>query len=200
MDERLDGRNGRVWRAYVSGRTQDAIAVEHGISQQRVSQILAEVRQSIPADSRADALLLDLERLDRVLVAFLPIAETGDAKAAGVVLRVTERRAKALGLDAQEPLQVVIERQRDLEGQLVADALAAALDVLQLTEDQRIAALSAAQQRLLGADPPPVPPTPAVPGGVDLAGDYRRFAARHGLDPDEDLDDGEDEDEDGDGE
>ena len=67
-------------------------------------------------------------------------------------MRIIERRARMLGLDATEPLSIVLERQRNLEGQIVADALAAALDVLGLTEEQRITGLAAAQQRLMDAE------------------------------------------------
>lgn len=198
MDERLDGRAGVIWQAYIAGLTQEAIAAEHGISQQRVSQILAGVRQSIPADARGDGLLLDLERLDRLVVAFMPLADAGDVKAAGVVLRVTERRARALGYDATEPLRVTLERHLDDEGQLVADALAAALDVLGLTEEQRMVALGVAQARLLGEDPPAaMPPTPVPAVEPDLEADFRRYAASNGVDPD-DLGDDEDGDDDDD--
>lgn len=43
----------------------------------------------------------------------------------------------------------VLARRLDLEGGLVADALTAALDVLGLSQDQRMAALTAAQEKLL---------------------------------------------------
>lgn len=150
---RLDGRNGAVWRGYLLGQTQEALAAEHGISQQRISQILGEVRASIPDDARTDAALLDLERLDMMLTGLLPAAVKGDPVAARAALQVLARRAKQLGLDAAEPLSITIERRLDLEGQLVADALAAALDVLDLSPEQRMAALGAAQQRLLEPGP-----------------------------------------------
>jgi transcriptional regulator with XRE-family HTH domain len=150
-DPRLYGRDGEIWRAHLHGHTQERIAADKGISQQRVSQIIRDIRASIPESSKVDAALDDLERLSLVLAGLMPAAETGDTKAAGAVLRIIERRAKALGTDATEPLSIVLERHRDLEGQLVSDALAAALDVLGLTPEQRMAALGAAQQRLLDA-------------------------------------------------
>lgn len=150
---RLDGRDGVIWRDYLYGHTQEQIAADHDISQSRVSQILTEIRESIPQTSKTDAALLDLERLNLMLTGVLPAAREGDTKASGAAMRIIERRARMLGLDATEPLSIVLERQRDLEGQLVADALAAALDVLGLTEEQRIAALGAAQQRLLDHSP-----------------------------------------------
>ena len=48
-------------------------------------------------------------------------------------------------------VMVALERRLDLEGELVASALGAALDALELSHDQRVAALGAAQQHLLGA-------------------------------------------------
>lgn len=150
---RLDGRDGAIWRAYLFGHTQERIAADHGLSQQRVSEIISDIRAAIPQADKTDAALLDLERLSALLTGVMPAALNGDTKASAAALRIIERRAKMLGLDATEPLQVVLERQRDLEGRLVADALAAALDALDLSEEQRIAALGAAQQRLLDAAP-----------------------------------------------
>jgi hypothetical protein len=48
-------------------------------------------------------------------------------------------------------VMVALERRLDLEGELVANALGAALDVLDLPHEQRVAALEAAQGRLLEA-------------------------------------------------
>lgn len=48
-------------------------------------------------------------------------------------------------------VMVALERRLDMEGELVASALAAALDAVELTHEQRVAALGAAQQHLLGA-------------------------------------------------
>lgn len=48
-------------------------------------------------------------------------------------------------------VMVALERRLDLEGDLVAAALSAALDALDLNHEQRVKALGAAQQHLLGA-------------------------------------------------
>lgn len=48
-------------------------------------------------------------------------------------------------------VMVALERRLDLEGELVATALSAALDAIDLQPEQRMAALGAAQQHLLGA-------------------------------------------------
>jgi len=49
-------------------------------------------------------------------------------------------------------VMVALERRLDLEGELVANALGAALDAAELTHEQRVAALEAAQRRLLEGD------------------------------------------------
>lgn len=49
-------------------------------------------------------------------------------------------------------VMVALERRLDLEGSLVADALTAALDVLDLDQDTRMRALGAAQERLMLAE------------------------------------------------
>ena len=48
-------------------------------------------------------------------------------------------------------VMVALERRLDMEGELVASALSAALDSLGLDHEQRVQALGAAQQHLLGA-------------------------------------------------
>ena len=48
-------------------------------------------------------------------------------------------------------VMAALERRFDLEGELVATALSAALDAVGLDHEQRVLALGAAQQHLLGA-------------------------------------------------
>lgn len=192
--ERLEGRDGAIWTAYVGGASQEAIAGEHGISQQRVSQVLAEVRESIGDGARVDAALLAAERADALLAAIWQTAMAGDPKAVGAALRVLERQAKAMGTDAVEPLRVTLERRLDLEGELVATVLGTALDAVPgLSHEQRVAALTAAQSALLGEEVPPAPPA-AAPSVEDPKADseqarrereFRRMMREDGADPDE---------------
>jgi hypothetical protein len=190
---RLDGRAGQIWSAYVGGSTQEAIAAEHGVSQQRISQVLAEVRESIGDAARMDAALLAQERADALLAAVWPAAMGGDPRAVGAALRVLERLAKAAGTDAVEPLRVTLERRLDLEGALIGEALGAALDAVpELSHEQRVAALTAAQAKLLGEElPAPLAPVVDEEPEPDLMEDFKRFAEREGFDPDG-LDDEED--------
>jgi hypothetical protein len=168
--ERLDGRDGKIWSAYVGGASQEVIAAEHGISQQRVSQVLAEVRAAVGDTARMDAALLAAERTNALLAAVWPSAMGGDTRAVLACLRVVERIAKMLGTDAPEPVAVTLDRRLDLEGQTVAEALRAAFEALELSPEQQAWAAwaaSAALYRAAGqeppADAPPPPPHPSSP-------------------------------------
>lgn len=193
---RLAGRNGEVWRRYIEGQTQARIGDDLGLSQQRVSEVLAEVRAGIPDDARTDAALVDLERLDVLLTGVMPAAVAGDTQATRAALAVLERRARMLRLDLDEPLKISFERHLDDQGQLLADAIGAVLDALDLTHEQRVFALGVAQSKLLGEEIPPASPRASVEEPKpDLMSDFRRFAEQEGFDPDG-LDDGEDDDDD----
>lgn len=100
------------------------------------------------------------------------------------------RTAKA-AVDAG--VMAALERRLDVEGEVVADALAAVLDVLDLDHDQRVLALTTAQAKLSGEPLPEVPARvveePVT--GSDLMADFREFCAAEGVDPDG-LDDEED--------
>lgn len=195
--ERLDGRDGKIWCAYVSGVSQEAIAAEHGISQQRVSQVLAEVRDSIGDVARMDAALLAQERADALLAAVWPAARAGDTKAVLAALRVLERQARAMGTDAAEPIAVTLGRRLDVEGDVVVDALTAALEVLQLGEGQRQLAVQAAVARLNG-EPLPEPSQLVVeesvvdPEQAEREREFRRLMEADGVDADALLAEGED--------
>jgi hypothetical protein len=60
--ERLEGRNGEIWHRYtVRQQTQAMIAEELNISQARVSEIITEVRASIPPIDREQLVASSLE-------------------------------------------------------------------------------------------------------------------------------------------
>lgn len=65
--KRLEGRNGAIARAYfVSGKTQSEIALDFGITRERVSQLLTEARKEIPDIDKAAYLTASLETLQYV--------------------------------------------------------------------------------------------------------------------------------------
>lgn len=98
--ERLEGRTGQVWQLYIDGHTQQAIAERFGISQSHVSKILAEVRASIPQQTRDEIVRERVEQLAKFRMVLAEAANDGDPQAIQMALKVQEREAKLLGLDS----------------------------------------------------------------------------------------------------
>lgn len=147
---RLDGRNGAIWRAYTfGGRTQEAIAEEYGITQERVSQILAAVRASIPDDDLSELRRVHTENLLSVHAALADIAalplppaysngrpiidENGEmvrdvsSRMAALmnIAKIETRAAQLLGLDASVKVDVTVNEQaRQAAASAAADAVA----------------------------------------------------------------------------
>jgi hypothetical protein len=144
---RLQGRNGKVWRAYVRGDTQETIAARHNITRGRVSQILTEIRQSIPPEDRATLVLRETEFLDNLRRIALDLVEAGPTPAYsngkpilmedGLIaedhsgrlaafdraVKVHERLCKLLGLDAPKESNVTVDTpsiSADLEAKIQA--------------------------------------------------------------------------------
>lgn len=146
--ERLEGRNGKIYRAYLLGATQEAISERHGISQERVGQIIRAVRAGIPetdlAEARAkhlDAMDLIADKMAELMEAPLPPAYSNgrpiiddDGKivrdfgprmaAADRLVKINERVAKVLGLDAPVKADITVSEQ---ENQLAETAAAEAM-------------------------------------------------------------------------
>lgn len=91
-----------------------------GISRQMANRIVRRELQNLQALSLQEADLLrtlEADRLDLLLKSFMPKAREGDHKAADVVLKVIDRRAKLFGLDAptRTENQVSFDRMSDQE-------------------------------------------------------------------------------------
>jgi TrfB transcriptional repressor len=146
---RLEGRNGLIWRQHViDGRTQEDVAQEHGITQERVSQIIAQVRASIPEQDRAQMVgdtlevLRELHRtaMDLVRKAGAPVTagkdgdvlydpETGEVvrdyalrlNALKGAVAVSESMRRLVGLDAARGLDVNVTGAEDAAARKVAE-------------------------------------------------------------------------------
>jgi len=102
FSERLEGRNGRVWELYaVRSWTQEQVAEELEISQQEVSRIIRRVREEIPQQTREEIVQERVDQIRRVVQAVVDDAlEYGDKDAVSSLVKLWEREAKLLGLDA----------------------------------------------------------------------------------------------------
>lgn len=149
--DRLEGRNGDVWRAHVSGATQEAIAAKLGVSQATVSRIIAQVRDTIPAPVKEHLVTREMDFLDGLRAEMMELAakppppafsqrgiplvdpDTGqivrDAStqlaAIDRAVKLHERMSKILGLEAPSRAEVAVTAQAQQAAQaLAAEALA----------------------------------------------------------------------------
>lgn len=95
-----------------AGATYRAIGARLGVSEAQSYKDVQTELQRIAAESAdvaADVRTLELERLDALLLALWAQAKQGNQGAVDRVLRVMERRAKLLGLDAPTKIDHTLE-------------------------------------------------------------------------------------------
>jgi hypothetical protein len=143
MAARLEGRNGAIWRAYCRGATQEALAEEHGISQPRVSQIIAEVRDSIPMEEREGLLKREIDLLNDLRRDVLSLWDadapnlvsngrvidgvkdhSGRLAALSAAERLTARLHKITGIEAAQKVDLSMQGEEEAARKAAADALA----------------------------------------------------------------------------
>ena len=100
-------RDSRVYELRIQGLTFDAIANEVGFSGPSGAwQAYQRIRHEVIFESIDDARQLELMRLDDLQVAVWDRAINGELPAAHCVLKIMDRRAKLLGLDKPEKVEV----------------------------------------------------------------------------------------------
>jgi hypothetical protein len=199
-----------ILRLRCAGLSLRAIAARVGLSHQGVSDRITAVLAQLVTPAAEEYRALETVRLDTYLEALSLRIGEGDYRSVGTAVRISERRAKLLGLDSPVQLDVAMKQRLDLEASVVgevigevvnsvSDALAGVLSVQQ-KKDLFDYSLAVVQWKLLQVgeqDPGPRPVAPVLVGAVpgrDLVADYRAFCAAEGVDPDEGLDDEEDDD------
>jgi hypothetical protein len=99
-----------------------AIEKEMGLSLATVSRYKERALQAVMVPTVDAARKEELERLDTIIAVQWPQVEAGDEKATNIYLKVSERRAKLLGLDKPiEISQTVVEvtaAERELQDML----------------------------------------------------------------------------------
>lgn len=170
------------YEGVLAGKTYATISKELGVSEGLIAKRIKEA-----AENRVSPLVdhyrqIENDRLDSLLRSLQEGIEEGDTRAINSAVRVSERRAKLLGLDAPEALSVSLSRAQDDAAGLLADALTAAVNALldavrpdpRWVADLRKYGEETARWALLGrqGEPPraPVPPPapePPTPGVVE---------------------------------
>lgn len=85
------------------GATYDEIGKALGITRQSAHALVKTAMDDLreqASDGAAEVMVLELERLDRMFAGLYPDAANGNVQAVNAVLRIMERRARMLGLDA----------------------------------------------------------------------------------------------------
>ncbi|NGO43785.1 helix-turn-helix domain-containing protein [Streptomyces ureilyticus] len=197
-------RDEEILRLRCAGLSLRAIASRVGLSHQGVADRITAAIAELVTPAAEEWRSLETARLNdltRLAYGVLAAADTGDLKLKAIdrLTKLSESRRKLWGLDATEPLRVSLERRSDVEGETVAEAVAAVVSVLQLDEERRVLALRAAEAALLGEPlpaPAPVVEQPVVDAEqAKREAEFRRMMAAEGVDADALLD-GEDDDDD----
>lgn len=106
-------------RGHTYQQIADACGVSMSAAYKAVCTYLEQTR-AIAREAAEEVRRLELDRLDRMLAAFGPRAEDGDVQAADRVLRIQERRAKLLGLDAPAESRTTVDAHPDTVRALMA--------------------------------------------------------------------------------
>ena len=103
---RLNERDQKIWDGYVQqGKTLMQLAGEFDLSYQRISQILQKIRESLPERDRQAVVDLRLEQIGAIVSGVLPLARTGDRDAVASYVKLADREARYLGLDAPKQVE-----------------------------------------------------------------------------------------------
>lgn len=170
------GQDEEILRLRCAGLSLRAIGERVGLSHQTVSNRIEDVIRELVTPQADEWRALETARLDdltRRAYAVLDGAESDEVKLKAVAQleRLSSSRRKLWALDMPQPIDVALSRRLDVEGDVVADAVAAALEVLGLGEEQRVLAVRAAVARLSGE---PLPePVSAMADTTSAAADPR---------------------------
>lgn len=107
----------------IAGHTYAQIGAEFGVTAARAYAVVSEHLDACrkEATERAEELRqIELERLDKLLAVVGPMAEGGDLAAVDRLLRIQERRAAYLGLDAPRAQLVAVDARPDTVRALMA--------------------------------------------------------------------------------
>jgi hypothetical protein len=102
-------RTGIALELRKSGATFKMIGDHFGVTAQSAHATVMRRLRATLAEPAAELRALELERLDHLLTAIWTAATSGDLQAQAGVLRIMDRRAKLLGLDAPQRIEDVIE-------------------------------------------------------------------------------------------
>ena len=133
------------------GLTQVEIAARLGVTQPRVSQLLAEGRQEWrqeTARSYEEHVEMQLARLEMLMRKLEAGLDAGDPRSVDSALKLVDRIAKILGLDHRDRMSERTVQVEEAKIRIVGAAVAAMLDHLGVAGPARLEALEVLQHEL----------------------------------------------------
>lgn len=109
-DAELAERDAKIWELRLQGHSLRAIGAAVGLSHPSVLAILEKGYAELIYPQVEEARAIELERLDELLVKLRPGIDSGDVQSIGAAVKIGDRRAKLLGLDAPTKVQAEIEQ------------------------------------------------------------------------------------------
>lgn len=128
-------RDGHSWRAAakIAGYRSVGSAYEAA----------AEAIADIPREAADEARAIELQRLDEIVLAFMPAARRRDPDAGNIILRAIDRRAKMLGLDLAEPDTTRIDVRLQA---MIVEMIGMPVEEFERTEREMLALIDASQR------------------------------------------------------
>lgn len=131
---RTADRDYDIWHRYTNGQTQEEIGAHYGLDHSTISRVIARMRDDVPIEERRARQRRQLDDLDHLREQALELADadpipaysqghpilkadgtqaedhTGRVRAMDLAVKLQEREAKALGLDAATKISVEAEQ------------------------------------------------------------------------------------------
>jgi hypothetical protein len=113
----------RAWQMQLAGKSYRDIATELGVSVGTAFKDVQAHAEAIKTPVAEAVRKQELARLDMLIERLMPRIESGDVQAVGAFLKVMDRRAKMLGLDAPTKQEINVP-QIDVGGTALGELLA----------------------------------------------------------------------------
>lgn len=124
----LPERESEMFTRWIEGDRVREIAAHFRCDSDVVMRAIDAHLVMIDDNFRRRLLTRELERLETLYSVFFKLGKSGDHQAAGLCVKVSERRARLLGLDA--PIRMDMERVTGVDRQTSTERLSAVLDLL----------------------------------------------------------------------
>ena len=98
------GRAAAAIKLRTAGMSYDQIGENLGLTRQTAWRMATKALRQLPAENVETLRRVEGDRLEALWAAFYPKAISGDADAAGVLLRISNSRRRLFGLDAAGPV------------------------------------------------------------------------------------------------